>query len=90
MPIMTFSDFGAHREPFFQKSKSLKFLDSIAINNSLFLYDFPYYNLPLSFSEKFFKTDNLSEYSTRKGISGEPSTPQYKTATFRLKCKYKR
>ena len=50
----------------------------------------PRKNLPLSFTNTFFRSDDLYEYSTRQATSGQLYTPQYKTTTFGLKCIYKR
>ena len=90
MRIMTFSEFRAHSEPLFKKLEILKFSDSITINNCSFLYDYFHKNLPLSFTNTFFRSDDLYEYSTRQATSGQLYTPQYKTTTFGLKCIYKR
>ena len=87
---MTFSEFRAHSEPLFKKLEILKFSDSITINNCLFVYNYIHKNLPLSFTNTFFRSDDLYEYSTRQATSGQLYTPQYKTTTFGLKCIYKR
>ena len=90
MRIMTFSEFRAHSEPLFKKLEILKFSDSISINNCSFVYDYFNNNLPRSFTNTFFRADDLYEYSTRQATTGQLYTPQYKTTTFGLKCIYKR
>ena len=90
MRIMTFSEFRAHSEPLFKKLEILKFSDSISVNNCSFVYDYFHNNLPVSFTNTFFRTDDLYQYSTRQATSGQLYTPRYKTTTFGLKCIYKR
>ena len=68
----------------------MKFSDSIAVNNCLFVYDFFNKNLPHSFTDTFFRADDMYEYATRKATSGQLYIPQYKTTTFGLKSIYKR
>ena len=87
---MTFSEFRAHSEPLFKKLEILKFSDSIAVNNCLFVYDFFNKNLPHSFTDAFFRADDMYEYATRKATSGQLYIPRYKTTTFGLKSIYKR
>ena len=50
---MTFSEFKAHSEPLFKQLEILKFRDSIAVNNCLFVHDYFNNDLPLSFSNIF-------------------------------------
>ena len=90
MRIMTFSEFRAHSEPLFKKLEILKFRDSIAVNNCSFVYDYFHQNLPRSFTNTFFRADDLYQYSTRQATSGQLYIPHYKTTTFGLKCIYKR
>ena len=90
MRIMTFSEFRAHSEPLFKKLEILKFSDSISVNNCSFVYDYFNNNLPHSFTNTFFRVEDLYEYSTRQATSGQLYTPQYKTTQFGLKCIYKR
>ena len=90
MRIMTFSEFRAHSEPLFKRLEILKFLDSIAINNCSFVYDYFHKNLPRSFTETFLRTDDINEHSTRQATSGQLYIPRYITSTFGLKCIYKR
>ena len=90
MRIMTFSEFRAHSEPLFKKLEILKFRDSIAVNNCLFVYDYFNKTLPISFTNTFIRTDDLHEYSTRQASTGKIYIPRYKTTTFGLKCIYKR
>ena len=90
MRIMTFSEFRAHSEPLFKKLEILKFCDSIAVNNCLFVYDYFNKTLPISFTNTFIRTDDLHEYSTRQASTGKIYIPRYKTTTFGLKCIYKR
>ena len=47
-------------------------------------------NLPHSFSNTFFRADDLYQYLTRQATSGQLYVPHYKTTTFGLKCIYKR
>ena len=89
MRIMTFSEFRAHSEPLFKKLEILKFSDSISVNNCSFVYDYFNNNLPRSFTNTFFRTDDLYEYSTRQATSGQLYTPRYKTTSFGLRCIYK-
>ena len=90
MRIMTFSEFRAHTEPLFKKLEILKFSDSISVNNCSFVYDYFNNKLPASFTNTFFRTDDLHRYSTRQATYGQLYTPRYKTTTFGLKCIYKR
>ena len=90
MRIMTFSEFRAHSEPLFKKLEVLKFCDSIAVNNCLFVYDYFNKTLPISFTNTFIRTDDLYEYNTRQASTGKIYIPRYKTTTFGLKCIYKR
>ena len=90
MRIMTFSEFRAHSEPLFKRLEILKFSDSISVNNCSFVYDYFHNNLPLSFTDTFFRTDDLYNYSTRQATTGQLYTPRFKTTTFGLKCIYKR
>ena len=90
MRIMTFSEFKAHSEPLFKQLEILKFRDSIAVNNCLFVHDYFNNDLPLSFSNIFKITYDMYEYSTRQATTGKLYIPQYKTTTFGLKCIYKR
>ena len=69
MRIMTFSEFRAHSEPLFKKLEILKFSDSISINNCSFVYDYFNNNLPRSFTNTFFRADDLYEYSTRQATT---------------------
>ena len=87
---MTFSEFRAHSEPLFKKLEILKFSDSISVHNCSFVYDYFNSNLPHSFTNTFFRVDDLYKYSTRQATSGQLFTPLYKTTTFGLKCIYKR
>ena len=90
MRIMTFSEFRAHSEPLFKKLEILKFSDSISVNNCSFVYDFFNNNLPRSFTNTFFRVEDLHVYSTRQATSGQLYTPRYNSTTFGLKCIYKR
>ena len=62
MRIMSFSEFKAHSEPLFKKLQILKFRDSIAVNNCSFVYDYFHQNLPRSFTNTFFRADDLYQY----------------------------
>ena len=88
--IITFSEFRAHSEPLFKQLEILKFSDSISVHNCSFVYDYFNNNLPHSFSNTFFRVNDLNHYSTRQATSGQLYTPHYKTTTFGLKCIYKR
>ena len=90
MRIMTFSEFHAHSEPLFKKLEILKFCDSISVNNCTFVYDYFHNNLPRSFSNTFFRSDDLYKYSTRQATSGQLYKPSCKTTSFGLKCIYMR
>ena len=67
MRIMTFSEFKAHSGPLFKQLKILKFSDSIAFNNCLFVHDYFNNDLPLSFSNILKLTYDLYEYSAKTG-----------------------
>ena len=90
MRIMTFSEFRAHSEPLFKKLEILKFRDSISVNNCSFVYDYFHNNLPRSFTNTFFRSENLHNYSTRQATSGQLYKPSCKTTSFGLKCIYMR
>ena len=90
MRIMTFSEFLAHSDPLYKKLEILKFCDSLAVNNCSFVYDFFHQKLPNSFTDTFFRAEELYQYSTRQATSGQLYIPHYKTTTFGLKCIYKR
>ena len=90
MRIMTFSEFRAHSEPLFKKLEILKFSDSISVSNCSFVYDYFNNHLPRSFTNTFFRVEDLYTYPTRQATSGQLYRPQYKTTTFGLKCIYKR
>ena len=90
MRIMTFSEFRAHSEPLFKKLEILKFRDIISLNNCSFVYDYFHNNLPRSFTNTFFRSDDLHNYSTRQATSGLLHKPSCKTTTFGLKCIYMR
>ena len=90
MRIMAFSEFRAHSEPLFKKLEILKFCDSISVNNCSFVYDYFHKNLPRSFTNTFFRTNDLYDYSTRQATSGQLYKPHCKTTTFGLKCIYMR
>ena len=87
---MTFSEFRAHSEPLFKKLEILKFSDSISVSNCSFVYDYFNNHLPRSFTDTFFRVEDLYSYPTRQATSGQLYRPQYKTTTFGLKCIYKR
>ena len=77
MRIMTFSEFRAHTEPLFKKLQILKFTDSISVNNCSFVYDYFNNKLPASFTNTFFRTDDLHRYSTRQATYGQLYIPRY-------------
>ena len=80
----------AHSKPLFKKLEILKFTDSITVNNCLFVYDYFHNNLPGSFTNTFFRTNDLYNYSTRQATTGQLYASRYKTTTFGLKCIYNR
>ena len=90
MRIITFSEFRERSEPLFKKLEILKFTDSIAVNNCLFVHDYFSKNLPNAFTNTFIRTNDLYNYSTRQSSIGKLFIPTYKSTTFGLKCIYKR
>ena len=90
MRIITFSEFKAHSEPLFKKLQVLKFTDSIALNNCLFVYDFLNGNLPDSYTGTFSRIqDSDQNYPTRQARTGLLKAPKYNSTAFGLKCIYK-
>ena len=89
MRIMTFSDYKAHSEPLFKQVEILKFMDSLSIQNCVFVYDYLHGNLPNSFTETFKRIEDSHGTQTRQACTGMLKTPFYKSTEFGLKCIYK-
>ena len=90
MRIMTFSDYKAHSEPLFKQVEILKFMDSLSIQNCVFVYDYLHGNLPNSFTETFKRIEDSHGTQTRQACTGMLTTPFYKSTEFGLKCIYKK
>ena len=87
MRIMTFSDFKAHSEPLFKDLGILKFQHNIDVSNCLFVYNYLHKNLPSAFIDTFIRRDETeTNCTTRQAITGQLTTPRYKTTSFGLKC----
>ena len=80
--IINFSNYNAHRNPLYLKSKILKFNDSIQLFNFLFVHDCTRKNIPFSLQNSFNPVSNVHNYSTRKAIQYHMALPKIKTKVF--------
>ena len=87
--IMTFSDFKAHSEPLFKQLEILKFKDSIALQNCLFVHDHLRGNLPSSLDKIFTRVNEIHSTNTKSAKLGMLNIPRCKGITYGVKSIYR-
>ena len=90
MRIMTFSEFRAHSEPLFKNLEILKLVDSITLNNCIFVHDYLHGHLPQCYINTFTRIDSKHSVDTRQASTGMLINPRCNTVTFGIKSIYKK
>ena len=86
--LMTHANYSAHSNPIFDKLKILKLAELIFFHTALFMYDFHFNNLPVSFKSFFRMISEKHSYNTRLASKSSYSLPKARTNYGKFNIKY--